>query len=202
MSIKTIDKKQKIKIITLGPKGAGKTSLLKRIFYDRFQQNQMVTLGMEYFEKNLQINNQSVKLECYDTAGQEIYNSLSKLYYRGTHGVFLAFDITDEDSFKRVQTWLKIALEETINNTDIYLLLIGCKSDLEQQRKISVDVAQSYAQNLGMNYIQTSAKTSKNCQVAFDFLCMTCLEKRNQRSLQENEYVAIKQNYSQKSRYC
>ncbi|CAK90133.1 unnamed protein product (macronuclear) [Paramecium tetraurelia] len=197
-------KDQLIKVITLGASGAGKTSLLTRMTRDQFSENYIATIGCDFAIKRLFINNQPVKLQIWDTAGQERFRTaISKSYYRGANGIFLVFDISNEQSFTEMQLWYQKTQEEIKNmNQDIQFLLIGCKCDLEQQRQISYDVAFSFAQSLGMHYIETSAKRNTNCLEAAECLGKICLQKINEKLNQEQPVLEIKQDQLKKSSCC
>ncbi|CAD8178118.1 unnamed protein product [Paramecium octaurelia] len=197
-------KEQLIKIITLGTSGAGKTSLLTRLTHDQFTESYIATIGVDFAIKRLFINNQPVKLQIWDTAGQERFRTaISKSYYRGASGIFLVFDIANEASFNDVQQWHKQTLEEIKNmNQDIQFLLVGCKCDLENQRQISYDVAYSFAQSLGMHYIETSAKRNTNCLEAAECLGKICLQKINEKQNQEQPLMEIKQEQYKKTTCC
>ncbi|CAD8088748.1 unnamed protein product [Paramecium primaurelia] len=197
-------KDQLIKIITLGPSGAGKTSLLTRLTQDRFSDNYVATIGVDFAVKRMFINNQPVKLQIWDTAGQERFRTaISKSYYRNAHGIFLVFDISNEVSFTEVQLWHQKTVDEIKNmNQEIQFLLVGCKCDLESKRQISYDVAYSFAQSLGMHYIETSAKMNTNCLEAAEYLGKMCLQFINEKKNQEQPVMEIKQDVIKKTSCC
>ena len=104
----------------------------------------------------------------YDTAGQERFNYLIKNYYKGTNGVLLVFDITNRDSFNKIDFWLKDLKENADNIDNLFIYLIGNKIDLEDKRQVSFEEAKEYASKKNMPYIEVSAKTGQNIKKLFD----------------------------------
>ena len=109
-----------------------------------------------------------IKVTIYDTAGQERFNYLIKNYYKGTNGVLLVFDITNRDSFNKIDFWLKDLKENADNIDNLFIYLIGNKIDLEDKRQVSFEEAKEYASKKNMPYIEVSAKTGQNIKKLFD----------------------------------
>src|SRR4051812_18975294 len=96
----------KFKIIFLGDQGVGKSSILNRFAQDKFEQNYQATIGLDFHSKNVAINNTSVRLLLYDTAGQEKFKSLIPMYIRDANIIIVVYDITNKDSFTHTNHWL------------------------------------------------------------------------------------------------
>jgi len=111
------------------------------------------------------IDNKQVKLQVWDTAGQESFKSITRSYYRGAHGALLVYDITRRETFDHLKEWLQEVREHS--NKEIVIMLIGNKSDLDSKRAVSVDEGTQFAQNNGLFFMETSAKTSDNVDEAF-----------------------------------
>lgn len=162
-----------IKITLLGEKNVGKTSLVYRFIENKFRENYKATLGVNLLKKDIDING-GVSAQIWDLGGQESFRSLRKLYLEGANGGLVIFDLTDRNSFDKLNEWI-----ESFKNTrgEQPLLLIGNKSDLENKIKITDKEASQYAQNNNMDLILTSAKTGKNVEEAFIKLTKRILDK-------------------------
>ena len=95
------------KLIIIGDTGVGKSCLMKRVMDNEFKQEHQVTIGVEFGSFGLKINNQVIKLQIWDTAGQESFRSVTRIFYRGAHCVFLTYDITRDETFANLVDWLK-----------------------------------------------------------------------------------------------
>ena len=116
----------------------------------------------------MEVNGKKVKLQIWDTAGQERFKNITASYYRGGNGVLVVYDITDRDSFDNLNSWL-IEIEKNANK-NVYKLLIGNKSDLEEKRKVTYQEGKDFATSNGMQFIETSAKTDSKVKDAFELL--------------------------------
>jgi len=106
-----------------------------------------------------------VKLQIWDTAGQERFRTITSAYYRGAHGIIIVYDVTTYESFEHVEEWLNEVNRQASDST--LKLLVGNKSDLDEEKKVSPEEAQSFAEKLGMSFLETSAKNSTNVEAAF-----------------------------------
>ena len=106
-----------------------------------------------------------MKLQIWDTAGQERFRTITSSYYRGAHGIIVVYDVTDEDSFANVKTWLNEI--DRYANENVNKLLVGNKSDLEHLRVVQTSDAAKYAEHEGLSFIETSALESTNVESAF-----------------------------------
>jgi len=153
------------KIVLLGEGRVGKTCLCLRYVQNSFSDAQESTIQATYLEKRLNVGKTSIKLMIWDTAGQERFHALGPIYYRESQGALLVYDITDRDSFSKVQHWVK-ELRKIVGN-DIVILIVGNKSDLERDRQVSDDDAITYAKSVGAIHILCSAKSGKGVDNAF-----------------------------------
>ena len=115
-----------LKILVIGESGAGKSSLLVQFTDNTFDTKQTATIGVDYKEKLVKINGETVKLAIWDTAGQERFRSLTPSFYRGGQGIIVVYDISNRESFTRVENWLS-ELEVYSTNQDVVKMLVGNK---------------------------------------------------------------------------
>ncbi len=154
------------KVIFCGDPEVGKTSTILRFTDKAFSNNYFPTLGVNILEKGLNLKKGvQVQFVLWDIAGQIKFMRMRKHFYLGTDGVFIIFDITNLESFKSVSKWLQ-DIKEHLHH-DFPGFLLGNKSDLKSARKISHSEAKKLAQELKLEYIETSAKTGENVDSAF-----------------------------------
>lgn len=159
-----------VKTIVVGDSGVGKTCLLLRFVRDAFDETSQPTLGVEFMTRIIQTEKHRIELQLWDTAGQELFRSVTRGYYKGSAGAFLVFDLTSRTSFENVIKWLKDI--EDAARADVVKILIGNKSDLSYQRQISKEEAEAFAKEHNMIYFEASAKTGEKVNDAI----MKCLE--------------------------
>ena len=189
---------QPAKLVLLGDMGAGKSSLVLRFVKGQFtdyqvrhdntsvpsspltaflsplltcpshlvqnKQTQESTIGAAFLTKT--VPEFKVKFEIWDTAGQERYASLAPLYYRGASAAAIVYDITSKESFAKAKHWVK-ELQKNASQ-EIVIVLVGNKSDLEQDRDVSAEEAKAYAEENGMEHVEASAKTAHNVSEIFE----------------------------------
>jgi len=153
------------KYIIVGDSGVGKSCLLLQFVDHRFEPLHNLTIGVEFGSREVRVGKKQVKLQIWDTAGQESFRSLTRSYYRGACGALLVFDVTRRESFASVQDWLNEV--KSCASTSVVVMLIGNKIDLQEKREVSTEEAQQFARQNGLIYTETSAKTSRNVDAAF-----------------------------------
>jgi Ras-related protein Rab-1A len=165
------------KILLVGNVGAGKSCLLSRYCDNEFNIVHQTTIGVDFKVRTIELDSgKVVKMQIWDTAGQERFRTITTSYYRGAHGVFIVFDLTNEASFAEVEKW-----NDEINSYTPYpipKIVIGNKLDLP--RVVTYDRAKSFADALGLEYVETSAKyPQQGCDLnnVFSRLCQDILEK-------------------------
>ena len=163
------------KIIIIGDAAVGKSNILSRYIKNEFSENQKSTVGVELGIKYIKIKGINTKIQIWDTAGQERYRSITSSYYRGSHGCFIVYDITNETSFENVERWYEHVQKEA--GKDIPIILVGNECDLENERKISNEKGQDKAKNLNCPFFETSALSGVNIAEIFDDLANNIYEK-------------------------
>ncbi|KAG5214500.1 hypothetical protein JEQ12_000076 [Ovis aries] len=150
------------KLVLLGSGSVGKSSLAVRYVKNDFK-SILPTVGCAFFTKVVDLGAACLKFEIWDTAGQEKYHSVCRLYFRGASAALLVYDITRKDSFCKVQQWLK-DLEEEFHPGEAVVMLVGNKTDLEEEREVTFEEGKEFAESKGLLFMETSAK--RNYQVA------------------------------------
>eukprot|EP00891_Asterochloris_glomerata_P006442 jgi/Astpho2/6442/Aster-08287 len=151
------------KLVLLGDMGAGKSSLVLRFVKGQFFDYQESTIGAAFLTKTMPEH--GIKFEIWDTAGQERYRSLSPMYYRGASAAVIVYDITSSESFKKAQDWVKELQRQGTPN--MVISLVGNKADLESARQVTQDEAKSYAEENGLFFWETSAKSNSHVSELF-----------------------------------
>jgi len=159
--------KNNFKVVFLGKSGVGKTSVTLRFCRDMFLDGTEATIGASFLTKMITYNERSIKFELWDTAGQERYRALAPMYYRNADAAVLVFDVTDNESFEALQSWF---YELQKNVPDCIIVLCGNKLDLDNQRKVTKEAAQEYANEKDCPLIEVSSKTGQNIPDLFNKL--------------------------------
>ena len=175
-NVQTNDKSYQFKINLVGDSSVGKTSLLSRFVNDKFEQKYRCTLGVEYKCKNISIDDNSIKLQVFDTCGAEKFRCITRSYYRSANGIFLVFDLTNPISFAKLEDWLIDILNSAPKGVEIFL--IGNKKDLESRRNVSKRVIENILSKHSIkNYIETSALTGEGVIEAFHKMSEILMDK-------------------------
>jgi len=172
-----------IKIIMLGDVSVGKTSIIGRYIDNSFQEAYKCTIQAEKRSKVInEDENTSLRLNIWDTAGQEKFKSVTRNYYRDAHGAIIVFDLSSRDTFNEVRNWIKEL--KTYGSEETVIIILGNKSDLSSQRAVSEDDIKKEL-NDEYFYLDVSAKTGNNISLAFDRLKK--LIKENLKALEKNK---------------
>ena len=153
------------KLLLIGNSGVGKSCLLLRFSDDTYSNDYISTIGVDFKIKTVELEGKTVKLQIWDTAGQERFRTITSSYYRGSHGIIIVYDITDQESFNGVKMWLQ-EIDRYATST-VLKLLVGNKSDLTDKRVVEFDVAKEFAEANNMPFLETSALDSTNVEEAF-----------------------------------
>lgn len=154
-----------IKLLLIGDSGVGKSCLLLRFSDNSFTPSFITTIGIDFKIRTIELEGKRIKLQIWDTAGQERFRTITTAYYRGAMGILLLYDVTNEESYENIRNWMANIQEnaaETVNK-----VLVGNKCDLAAKRKIPTEKGQQLADEYGMPFFETSAKTNENVEEAF-----------------------------------
>ena len=180
----------------IGDSGVGKSCLLLRFADDKWTDSYISTIGVDFVRRRprspnsppklrrgappdaaapapareqkirtIELDKKTIKLQIWDTAGQERFRTISSTYYRGAHGIIVVYDVTDVESFNNVKQWLHEIDRYACENVN--KLLVGNKSDLAAKRQVTTEQAKEFADSLGIEFLETSAKTATNVEQAF-----------------------------------
>ena len=154
------------KYIIIGPSGVGKSCLLLQFTDKRFNASDHdLTIGVEFGARVVNVDDKQIKLQIWDTAGQESFRSITRSYYRGAHGALLVYDITRRETFTHLKGWLAEIRENS--NKEMVVILVGNKSDLEYKRAVTYDEGKKFAEENNLIFIEASAKDDQNVEEAF-----------------------------------
>ena len=151
------------KLIVIGDSAVGKTAVIQKYVNNQFNETMISTTGVDFNNKDLIIDGQKVKIQIWDTAGQEKYRALTSQYYRRAHGIILFYSVTDKTSFQHLQNWLDSIESNTM--TKIPVILLANKCDLAEV--VPREQAEEFARSKNLSIFFTSAKTGENLDAAF-----------------------------------
>jgi small GTP-binding protein len=156
-----------IKIVLVGNSGVGKTCISQRYMNDTFTQQEGSTVGASYFQKILDIDGKTVRLDIWDTAGQEKYRAMGKMFYKEAYIVLFIYDITDEESFLDLKNVWYGELNKA-GEKHVVLAVVGNKSDMFLKEAVKEDEARRWANEIGAIYGLVSAKTGDCISLLFE----------------------------------
>jgi Ras-related protein Rab-2A len=164
-----------LKFIVIGDTGVGKSCVVLQFIENKTRTTHDVTIGVEFGAKTISVRNKNIKLQIWDTAGQENFRSITRSYYRSAIGALLVYDITRKETFEHVKGWL----EEVKANGNPYMeiLLVGNKNDLETERVITYEQGEKVAKENGLSFIEINAKDYQKVESAFKRVAEGILDK-------------------------
>lgn len=185
-----------IKIILVGDSTVGKSAIVRRFAYRQFIENYYATIGIDFTIKILNINNINIKLQIWDTAGQEKFHAITRTYYRGSDIVILVFDLTNKKSFDNLENWITEIKEYVSDNCQF--VLIGNKID-RVDRCVNNNDIKIFIEKYHIDYYETSAKTSHNVDDLFEDIIKNVVIKTVPK---DNFKKEIKNLISTKNNFC
>jgi len=177
------------KIVLIGDSGVGKTSLLQRFAEQYFSDTHITTIGVDFKLRTIQVGDKRVKLQVWDTAGQEKFRVITKTYYRNAAGIIIAYDVTNGESFVNTKRWI----EEVKNNCGddgVPIVLVGNKCD-SPSRVVSFDDQQDYAKFMNLKFFETSAKENINVDDVFMELTKLVLQRQERNKVINSPTIVI-----------
>ncbi|RID73946.1 hypothetical protein BRARA_B01064 [Brassica rapa] len=155
-----------IKLLLIGDSGVGKSCLLLRFSDGSFTTSFITTIGIDFKIRTIELDDKRIKLQIWDTAGQERFRTITTAYYRGAMGILLVYDVTDETSFNNIRNWIRNIEQHASDNVN--KILVGNKADMdESKRAVPTSRGQALADEYGIKFFETSARTNLNVEEVF-----------------------------------
>ena len=188
------------KFVIIGDTNTGKSCLLRRFSDDIYNDEFISTIGVDFKVKTIEIDGKRIKTQCWDTAGQERFRSITNSYYRGVDGIIIAYDITNKQSFNNIERWMRDVKD--FGSVNAIKIIIGTKSDLIKERKVSKEDLETLANELNMKYIETSAKDNKNINELFNIISLDIITNTTEKleNIKERK-ISIDSNLLKKNKY-
>ena len=177
------------KVVLVGDSFVGKTNIMSKYLKDEFHEDSKATVGVEFGSKQFTIEGHSIKAQIWDTAGQERYKAITSAYYKGAKGAFVVYDITRKSSFESIDKWVNDLTAAA--DKKITIVVIGNKSDLEDQRQIPKEKGEEKAAKLEVAFLETSALSGDNLDKAFELMMNEIYKKCHEEMLAENDLEII-----------
>lgn len=155
----------KYKLVFLGDQSVGKTSIITRFMYDKYDNTYQATIGIDFLSKTMYLEDRTVRLQLWDTAGQERFRSLIPSYIRDSSVAVVVFDVTNRQSFLNTARWIQEVRAE--RGSDVIIFLVGNKTDLVDKRQVSIEEGDAKARECNVSFIETSAKAGLNIKALF-----------------------------------
>lgn len=154
------------KLVMIGDSGVGKSCLLDKFLNDSSTNNFISTIGVDIRTRETVINNKKVKVQVWDTGGQQRYRPILASCYRGALGVIIVFDVTNKMSFNNIKQWID-EVDEFATESNLPRILVGNKADLTDRREVEFETAEEFARQNSIPYIETSVIGKSNIKEAF-----------------------------------
>jgi len=158
------------KLVLVGEVGVGKSSLVLRYTDNTFLNDDVGTIGADFKVKFINVDKKKIKLQIWDTAGQEKFRVMTSSYFGGANAVIIVFDLTDQKSLDAVEKWIKEAQSFADKSKPLQFLIVGNKKDLEKERTVDKDAPRKIAEKYNALYCETSAKVGTKVDDAFQMI--------------------------------
>ena len=177
------------KILFLGESQVGKTSIILRYTENKFESNSLSTLGMDLVYKYVKMDNLKIRLDLWDTAGEERFKNITKNYFKGANGIIFVYSLAKLETLTRLKNWIE-DVEENLSLNDLEMVVAGNKSDLEEERDISKEIVENFLQKYNLKNFEVSAKKGEGINEIFDFLVKKLLSKIKKDTQSESEPIS------------
>ena len=166
------------KVVLIGESGVGKTCIMAQFISNKFDPNTITSATAQFFIKNIEIDGKILTFHFWDTAGQEKFRSLAKIFYKDAHVVILVYSITNSKSFKTMKEYW---YDQVVNygKKDVIYAIAANKADLYEERQVTDDEAEEFAKKIGAIFVSTSAKDDVGISELFDEIGQKILNKNN-----------------------
>ena len=191
------DHDHQFKLLIVGNSSVGKSAILLRFADDKYDESYVSTIGIDFKVRSIDIDGKRVKMQIWDTAGQEKFRTIGTAYYRNTHGVILVYDVTSKESFLSIERWLQ-EIKKNCANTIYKIVLIANKDENPNLKKISTEEASEFANQMGIPLFETSAKENINVEELFYAIAKMMVDTKNTKTLarQNADAKSVRENNS------
>ncbi len=190
------------KVVIVGESGVGKTCILDRYINNNFTEGQLATLAAQFCRKNFKLSDgRSITLDIWDTAGQEKFRSLNRIFYKNAKAVVLVYDITDKKSFDEIKNYWYGQIKQNCEN-DLIIAIAANKSDLSDQREVPDEEGEEFANSIHAIFSSTSAKDNTGITNLFETIAKKMLEPDFIFNTNKTIRIQKKKNVIQKQRQC
>ena len=200
------------KVVLIGESGVGKTCIINQFMNGKFDADSLSTLSAQFFRKNIVFSgDKNITLDIWDTAGQEMFRSLNRIFYSNSKVVVLVYDVTNKKSFDELKNYWWGQIKENCNN-NIIIALAANKCDLYEQRQVSDEEGEEFAESLGALFASTSAKNDSGITKLFEDIASRILDpdfnfraneqKKNNHKGNENGRIKIDAKVTKKKKKC
>ena len=156
-----------IKLLIIGDSGVGKSSILLQFVENTFTDNFISTIGIDFRVRTIVIDGKRIKLQVWDTGGQDRFKTITKAYYRGAMGIILVYDVTDETSLLNIKEWIDDIKTSITSDTTSDIVIVANKCDLDNKMAVDYTKGKALAEEYGMKFFKTSAKDSTSVENVF-----------------------------------
>ena len=160
---------QKCQLLIVGDSTVGKTSILRRFAQEKFNADYLATIGVDFFTKDVIINEKKIHVKMWDTAGQERYKTLTAGFFRNAQGLIFVYDITQEDTFNNLKYWIESVHNNAINAKDLPGVILGNKIDITE-RVVDKKKGEDFSKSVNYKYFDVSAKTGEGVDESMKYL--------------------------------
>ena len=188
---------EKVQLLIIGDMTVGKTSILTRFTENKFSQNYLATVGLDFFTKDVDFTNPNrrVRIKIWDSAGQERFRSLTQSFFRNANGIIIVYDISNIESFENLKYWIQ-SINTQLGQNEINTIVIGNKLDLK--REVKKEDAENFCKEKGFKYFEVSAKNGNGIQEAINYLVELVI-KSNSKNNKQNDTMKLEKNKSNKN---
>ena len=177
------------KVVLVGDSFVGKTNIMSKYLKNEFHEDSKATVGVEFGSKQFNIEGHAIKAQIWDTAGQERYKAITSAYYKGAKGAFVVYDITRKASFDSIDKWVSDLTSAA--DKKLTIVVIGNKSDLEDQRQITKEQGEEKSRKLDVAFMETSAFSGENLDKAFEMMMSEIFKKCHDEMMAEGDVDII-----------
>ena len=173
------------KILILGDATVGKTSILVRYIDNKFEKDSLATLGVDVKYKYVTLDNKKIRMNIWDTAGQDRFRNIAKNYFKGANAVIFVFDVNNKNTLDKIKFWIDNVKENS--SEDLIEVIVGNKIDIEGKHEVTKEEMESLGEKTGMETFETSAKTGEGINEVFTYLVNQLIQNSNIGKIQSDD---------------